>query len=996
MKTEFCIGLLLLAGTIARAQTSNLTALLQQGLFEEQANRNLDAAIADYQNLALQFDKDRQLAATAIFRLGECYRAQGRTNEAAAEYQRIVRDFSDQQTLATLSRQNLLGMGAASSAAAATAQIPAVENPDVQLWNKLKDMNTDELAKILPTVLPDSTLDILLQQRNEAQAKLAQIQLDYSSSNIVFIRQAALLKEIGSQIDEKIKGMMAGLKLRAELSPSVQTATDARRQQKDLLQKQIDLAEHHLGTIQKLIQTGQAAPAQIDAAQSEVLRLRQQLAALDAVRPDLVNSAAPASSEEDKEIARIQQMIQNSPDLINAPGSGELGGAANAGELRVATFLLDHGADVNAKSGGDIPLNQAAMNAHKTMVELLINRGADVNARGSAGGSALLTATGAGYQAVVEVLLAHKADANAQYTKVNNEKTALDLAANLGHLNLVNLLLATGANPNLKDSEGRASLNYAIANGSPEIVKALLTAGADVALEDSGGRTVLSYAAERITPSATKLLLDAKADPNGGKMDPPLFTAIRQGNTNTLELLLRAGANANQPRAVDFQIQGSGFNAPQGGTVSPLRFAILQNKPEAVSLLLRFKADPNADDGWWFGEPLMFDALPHLDILQAMLDAGADPNPPIKIKPNRNDRGVSPLMTVMGSSLYQNPASNVAAARMLLAHGANPNFKDQFGQTALHYAVQMGNSELVKLLLDNKADPNAVDNNGITPLTTAKGKQNNNPAIGIPAGRPGSPLSYQWNMSIPNVQSAGSSNASATDLVSLLHQYGALDNLPDWNRITYSRPANNYSAMVFQKNTNDWNHFTLLELLFCIYPNGNSTWFQGSGAFPDLTRIVVVRPATNGVAKRIAVNLLTGTNSVDCTRDVPLEFGDVVEIPEREHTLAEGTSFLSGDQEMTILNFFRDRAGEAKLVVAGGQTVQLPLQPFYSQIGQVLNRDNARAALTSSSDLSRVKVTRRDSRTGITNEWILDCRDERGTPDLWLRAGDVIEVPLKP
>ena len=54
------------------AATNNLTSLLQQGLFEEEANRNLDAAIASYQSLATQFDKDRQVAATAVIRLGEC------------------------------------------------------------------------------------------------------------------------------------------------------------------------------------------------------------------------------------------------------------------------------------------------------------------------------------------------------------------------------------------------------------------------------------------------------------------------------------------------------------------------------------------------------------------------------------------------------------------------------------------------------------------------------------------------------------------------------------------------------------------------------------------------------------------------------------------------------------------------------------------------------------------------------------------------------------
>src|ERR1022692_782810 len=100
MKTKLGIIFFLLAATLAGAQTNNLPALLQQGLFEEQANRNLDAAIADYQTLATQFDKDRQLAATAVFRLGECYRALGKTNEATAQYQRVLRDFADQPALA--------------------------------------------------------------------------------------------------------------------------------------------------------------------------------------------------------------------------------------------------------------------------------------------------------------------------------------------------------------------------------------------------------------------------------------------------------------------------------------------------------------------------------------------------------------------------------------------------------------------------------------------------------------------------------------------------------------------------------------------------------------------------------------------------------------------------------------------------------------------------------------------------------------------------------
>src|ERR1043165_5478210 len=111
MKTKpLAIGILL-AAVLPRAATNDLTSTLQKGLFEEEANHNLDAAAQAYQAVSAQFDKDRKLAATAIFRLGEVYRKQGRTNEATAQYERIVREFSDQQTLVTLSRQNLAGLG---------------------------------------------------------------------------------------------------------------------------------------------------------------------------------------------------------------------------------------------------------------------------------------------------------------------------------------------------------------------------------------------------------------------------------------------------------------------------------------------------------------------------------------------------------------------------------------------------------------------------------------------------------------------------------------------------------------------------------------------------------------------------------------------------------------------------------------------------------------------------------------------------------------------
>ena len=112
MKTKSLslISALVLLGGALRAGTNDPTALLQKALFEEEANHNLPGAIQAYQSLVNVLDENRKLAATAVFRLGECYRKQGQTNEAAAQYERITRDFSDQSTLVTLSRQNLADM----------------------------------------------------------------------------------------------------------------------------------------------------------------------------------------------------------------------------------------------------------------------------------------------------------------------------------------------------------------------------------------------------------------------------------------------------------------------------------------------------------------------------------------------------------------------------------------------------------------------------------------------------------------------------------------------------------------------------------------------------------------------------------------------------------------------------------------------------------------------------------------------------------------------
>src|SRR5439155_16022703 len=119
---------------------------LQKGLLEEEANHNLDAAIQAYQSVVNQYDDQRKITATAVFRLGECYRKQGKTNEAVAQYQRVIQDFSDQDSLVGPSERNLAALGRAGSPAGVEARditAQTVTDPE-QLELLKKEINLAE------------------------------------------------------------------------------------------------------------------------------------------------------------------------------------------------------------------------------------------------------------------------------------------------------------------------------------------------------------------------------------------------------------------------------------------------------------------------------------------------------------------------------------------------------------------------------------------------------------------------------------------------------------------------------------------------------------------------------------------------------------------------------------------------------------------------------------------------------------------------------------
>jgi ankyrin repeat protein len=944
------LGVFALIPSAVQAQTNNLTALLQQGLFEEQANRNLDAAISNYQSLATQFDKDRQLAATAVFRLGECYRAQGKTNEAAAQYQRILRDFSDEQTLVTLSRQDLAGMRFPQSAAGKTIEhfdeASAEANSLATQISGIEGLQSDpeEQARAVIAIFPDDVLKSMMSQlmRLQEQAERAKANPQLTVRDLIVRDEDYSVVSFDGKL---IRAILLSSGTNLDLLANFQRESGT---QLTGIKERVNFV---LG-IQK--------------ARLKVLLTATRSETTPGIGQGKSNSAV--TDEEDQEIARIQQMIQNSPDLINARGeSGNtpLTQAAYKGWLKVTAYLMDHGADVNG--GGIAALNAAATAGNRAMVELLLSRGADVNRKGGEGKTPLHTAAERKFQAVMEALLANKADVNAQD---NYGYTPLLLAAQNGQTNIAQMLLTAGANVNVEDSQGRTPLSFAVDGGSVEIIK---------------------------------MLLVAKADPNGGNLDAPLLVAISKKDAMSVELLLQAGANPNAKGAVtwDVFINGSSHWAAGHPSETPLFLAVSTKQLPMVQLLLKFKADPN--DSQTDGQSLLFGTLDQPDILAALLDAGA-----------KVDVRTPQSWTLLSGAI---PDTNAASVEILLKHGANPNATDNQGNTPLHVATDnLASDKIFQLLFNSKADPNVRNNQGRTPLEGLKQILKDNPSL---------EKTYLDRFE---------------HVADVLRQHGALDKLPDWDRITVSRPSANFSQAVFQKGTNDWNQFTLLEAIFNFYESQSPSFFSlpieqrlldrdysGSLSFPDLAQIVVVRhhPGTTNET-RIKMNLLNSTNRIDFAQDMPLEFGDVVEIPERNHRLGNRPVGLTASEILSIAIYLKGSV----LLVTRDQKVELTIYSSAAQslVGCVLQQPKAQYVLSSSSDLSHVKITRHDAKTGKTHEWIVDCSDHQlsgnGTLELtgnlitgansmvvtganpmgnsqsssglWLRDGDVIEVPEKP
>jgi ankyrin repeat protein len=145
---------------------------------------------------------------------------------------------------------------------------------------------------------------------------------------------------------------------------------------------------------------------------------------------------------------------------------------------------------------------------------------------------------------VVEFLLANGADVNARNN--NGSSTPLDLALScINHKDTLPLLLAHGADVNLKNSSGVTPMEATAMRGSKDDMAVLLAHGADVNAADVQGHTALIWAILFGHTDVALLLIDSNADVNAkdGQGNTPLHLAMIHDNTKVVALLRQHGAH---------------------------------------------------------------------------------------------------------------------------------------------------------------------------------------------------------------------------------------------------------------------------------------------------------------------------------------------------------------------------------------------------------------------------------------------------------------------
>ena len=314
------------------------------------------------------------------------------------------------------------------------------------------------------------------------------------------------------------------------------------------------------------------------------------------------------------------------------------------------------------------------------------------------GSRALIYAVSNGYTEIVEALMAAGADVNIQN---KYGKTALMFAAVNGYTEIAKVLMAAGADVNIQNKYGKTALMFAVDRKDIEILKDLIAANADVNARDQNGATALMKAVEKRDPEIVKVLM--KANPEVNIQDKygntALLEAVKGGDIQVAKELIKAGAEVNiqdnygntalleAVKGRDIQVAKELINAGAYNDLALIR-ASEQGYIEIVEKLIVAKhINLNAEDE--YGNTALMCAAKEgrIDIAKDLIAAGANVDA-------KNKHEETALM-------YAAQNGYTRIAKDLIAAGADVKCMNRFGDTALTFAVGKEYVEIVKMIVAN-------------------------------------------------------------------------------------------------------------------------------------------------------------------------------------------------------------------------------------------------------------------------------------------------------
>jgi ankyrin repeat protein len=251
-----------------------------------------------------------------------------------------------------------------------------------------------------------------------------------------------------------------------------------------------------------------------------------------------------------------------------------------AGNIPGIEKCIAGGVDVNADLGGGTrPLMIAARNERTAVAAYLIRKGARVNDGDDTGFTPLHDAAGAGDVGMVRLLIARGADVK---RKNRLDENALSLAAvgsGEGFLATARLLIEHRIPLDQRRAQGGATpLISAATNGNRELVKLLLDKGADPSIRNAEGKTAMQLLRDM---NNTAFLAGYQR-----LLDGHLIEAILNSDTARVDSLLEGGADPNAKTGIMTEwVSLTNLSHIPGRNLSVLQFAYEQKNDAIIERL---------------------------------------------------------------------------------------------------------------------------------------------------------------------------------------------------------------------------------------------------------------------------------------------------------------------------------------------------------------------------------------------------------------------------